>query len=100
MTAMSVLLVHGAGSSGDAARALLGDSLASFETVEVIEDRTGDIGALLERLDRTAGSTQLAIGVANGATACSVVAFRFPARGGNGGTARKSSCLPAAIGGL
>lgn len=69
MTAMSVLLVHGAGSSGDAARALLGDSLASFETVEVIEDRTGDIGALLERLDRTAGSTKLAIGVSLGAHA-------------------------------
>ncbi|MEK9664856.1 MAG: hypothetical protein VW082_09585 [Candidatus Nanopelagicales bacterium] len=66
---MSVLLVHGAGSSGAAALALLGDCLAPFGRVQTLDDRTGDVGSLMARLDTVAPHVDLAVGVSLGAHA-------------------------------
>ena len=69
MRTMSVLLVHGAGSSGAAALALLGECLTPFGSVQTIDDRTGDVSSLTGHLDMVGTQVGLAVGVSLGAHA-------------------------------
>lgn len=68
---MTIVLVHGAGSTAAAARALLGPLLAGRDCV-ALDDRTGDIDVLTARLgqvaDDTAGITHV-VGISLGAHA-------------------------------
>lgn len=67
---MTVVLAHGAGSSGSAARTLLG--LESRHDVVAVEDRTGSVAAVCDLIDtaaRAAGHVSQVIGVSLGAHA-------------------------------
>ncbi len=69
MRRVSVILLHGAGSTGAAASALLGDCMPPSIVVRTMEDRTGNIAGLLRRLDDAAAAAELLIGVSLGAHA-------------------------------
>ena len=69
MPTMSVLILHGAGSSGAAAAGLLGDALDGHGPVHLVEDRSGDVSAIIRRLDAAPLRVDVAIGVSLGAHA-------------------------------
>lgn len=80
---MTILLVHGAGSSADAARALLGPLLGGLACV-ALEDRTGDLEAVADGLDRLARRSEDVthiVGVSLGAHAVAHWASRSPTDG-------------------
>lgn len=98
---MAIVLVHGAGSTGDAAAALLGPILAGTEVVRV-EDRTGDVDVVAQALAGTVASLRECrhvIGVSLGAHAVAHWASRASA-GGPRGAAIPQLCfvLPAWLG--